>query len=95
MVLIKGSRKDRYMTIGCDRRGCYRNRRNIPMEKRQRKTESRLIVFPFQIQGKRQVDGFWTFEIRKNIHRHDHLVISLDTFVVFVFLKKRLKVFMK
>ena len=71
VVSIKSSRKDKYVTIGCDRGGCYRDRVNIPMEQRQWKSASRLINCPFGIQGKRQVDGFWTLKIRNSLHNHE------------------------
>ena len=53
-ALIKTSRKDRYVNIGCDWGGCYRDRRNNPMGQCQRKSANRLISCPFEIKDKRQ-----------------------------------------
>ncbi|KAF5176388.1 Methylmalonate-semialdehyde dehydrogenase [Thalictrum thalictroides] len=33
---IRDSKKDKYVTIGCDRGGIYRNRMNTPVEERKR-----------------------------------------------------------
>lgn len=59
--------KDIYLTIGCDRGGCYRNKWHVPMERQQRKTTTRLINCPFEIQSKRQDDRFWVFEVKNGL----------------------------
>lgn len=48
-ISIKKSKKDKFVIIGCDRGGSYRNRYGIPMENRKRKTASRLINCPFEV----------------------------------------------
>ncbi|KAL6567006.1 hypothetical protein OROMI_015410 [Orobanche minor] len=71
---IKSSRKDMYVTIGCDRGGPYRDRQNIPIEERQRKTKTRLISCPFEIQGKRDGDC-WIVVMKNDSHNHE---LSID-----------------
>ena len=39
---IRSSRKDKYVVLGCDRGGCYRDQRNVSIEQRKRTTTSRL-----------------------------------------------------
>ncbi|KAK9734310.1 hypothetical protein RND81_04G130600 [Saponaria officinalis] len=56
---IKDSKKDKYVVLCCDRGGIYRNRRNIPMEARQKTSSSRLINCPFAIRGKKTTEGYW------------------------------------
>ncbi|KAH7849610.1 hypothetical protein Vadar_020344 [Vaccinium darrowii] len=67
-ISIKNSKNNRYLTIGCDRGGCYRNKWKVPTEHRQRKTATRLINCPFEIRCKRQEDGFWLVEEKNNSH---------------------------
>lgn len=57
VLVIKSSKKDKYVLLGCDRGGTYRDKRMVPAESRKRNTSSRLIDCPFQIKGKKQ-DGF-------------------------------------
>lgn len=68
---IKGSKKDKYVTIGCDRGGHYRDRVNIPIEHHERSTSTRLINCPFEIQGKVQDNGFWKLVMRTDSHNHE------------------------
>ncbi|XP_078149520.1 protein FAR1-RELATED SEQUENCE 5-like [Carex rostrata] len=68
---IRGSRKDKYVVLGCDRGGCYRDQRNVSMEQRKRTTTSRLIGCPFKIKGKRQDNGSWMIEIKNYLHNHE------------------------
>ncbi|KAG5534926.1 hypothetical protein RHGRI_022890 [Rhododendron griersonianum] len=42
-ISIKNFKKDEYVIIGCDRGGRYRNKWHVPIERRQRKTATRLI----------------------------------------------------
>jgi malonate-semialdehyde dehydrogenase (acetylating) / methylmalonate-semialdehyde dehydrogenase len=49
---IRGSRKYKYVILGCDKGGCYRDPYNVPMEERKRTTKSHLIDCPFKIKGK-------------------------------------------
>ncbi|XP_028124692.1 PKS-NRPS hybrid synthetase CHGG_01239-like [Camellia sinensis] len=69
-ISFKNSKKDRYVTIGCDRGGCYRNKSHVPMEHRQRQMATHLINCPFEIQSKRQSDGFWVLEVKNSSHNH-------------------------
>ncbi|KAL3517008.1 hypothetical protein ACH5RR_023910 [Cinchona calisaya] len=70
ILSIKSSRKDKYVTVGCDRGGQYRDK-GIPTRERQRNTSSRLINCPFQIQGKLTQDGFWKIFVRNGSHNHE------------------------
>ncbi|XP_050207821.1 PKS-NRPS hybrid synthetase cheA-like [Mercurialis annua] len=71
VLSIQSSRKDKYVTIGCDLGGIYRNRHCVPFDKRQRKTSSRLRNCSFMIKGKKQDEGFWTLEEKNNLHNHE------------------------
>ncbi|XP_074293185.1 protein FAR-RED IMPAIRED RESPONSE 1-like [Silene latifolia] len=68
---IKDSRKDKYVVLGCDRGGVYRNRRNIPIDARKKASSSRLINCPFEVRGKRSNEGLWVLELKNNTHNHD------------------------
>ena len=68
---IRGSRKDKYVFLGCDRGGCYQDQRNVSIEQRKRTTTSRLTDCPFKIKGKRQDNGLWMIEIRNYLHNHE------------------------
>ena len=68
---IKCSRKDKYVVLGCDRGGCYRNKYKLTLEDRKRKSGSRLINCPFELRGKKQENGFWTLEMQNTLHNHE------------------------
>lgn len=68
---IKNSRKDRCVTIGCDRGGIYRDRHKISIEKKPRGSSTRLINCPFTVHGKRQSDGFWVLHLKNASHNHE------------------------
>ncbi|KAG5528254.1 hypothetical protein RHGRI_028999 [Rhododendron griersonianum] len=70
-ISIKTSTKGRYITLGYDRGGCYRNKWHVPMERRQRNTATRLINCPFEIRCKRLDDGFWVLEVKNGSHNHE------------------------
>ena len=70
-ISIKCSRKGKYVVLGCDRGGHYRNKLNIAAEDRKRKSGSRLINCPFQLRGKKQLDGFWKLKMENNLHNHE------------------------
>ncbi|KAH7835109.1 hypothetical protein Vadar_022945 [Vaccinium darrowii] len=70
-ISIKNSKKDQYVIIGCDREGRYRNKWQVPVERRQRKTATLLIGCPFEIQSKRHADGIWVLEVKNNTHNHE------------------------
>lgn len=73
-TVIRKSKKDRYVRIGCDRGGEYRVNK-LPIKKRdttvRRSTGTRLIQCPFEIWGRRKKDGFWEVEIKELTHNHD------------------------
>ena len=64
-ISIKKSKREKLVVIGCDRGGVYCNQLNLLMEDCKRR-KSRLINFPFKVQGKRKADGLW-FAKRKCI----------------------------
>ncbi|PIA24917.1 hypothetical protein AQUCO_04100189v1 [Aquilegia coerulea] len=68
---IRDSERDKYVTIGCDRGGTYRNRTNIPLEERKKKSGSRLINCPFRIKGVKLVGGSWILRISNGTHNHE------------------------
>ncbi|KAL5701799.1 hypothetical protein ACHQM5_027098 [Ranunculus cassubicifolius] len=78
ITTIRDSKKEQYVTLGCDRGGSYRNRTKTPTEERKRTTtSSRLINCPFQIKGAKLVDGSWVLRIKSGAHNHE---ISTDMF---------------
>nr|KAJ0193246.1 hypothetical protein LSAT_V11C800418630 [Lactuca sativa] len=58
---IRDSSKDKYVKLQCGRGGSYRYRLCI-YDKRKRNTGSHLIKCPFQIVGKKRIDGSWRNE---------------------------------
>ncbi|KAK9697191.1 hypothetical protein RND81_08G020300 [Saponaria officinalis] len=70
-ISIKNSKKDGYVTIGCDRGGVYRSQSKNPLESLKKETSTRLINCPFKIQGKRKSDGLWTLDLINISHNHD------------------------
>jgi hypothetical protein len=70
VLSIHGSRPDKYVNLRCERGGCYRDTRQVPVDQRKRKRTSRLIGCPFEIRGKRQEEGYWMVEIREPRHNH-------------------------
>ncbi|XP_068339031.1 protein FAR1-RELATED SEQUENCE 2-like [Pyrus communis] len=69
-TVIRRSKADKYVIIGCDRGGNYRNT-NLLLEDKKRKTASRLINCPFEIWGKKKQEGFWKVDIKNLSHNHD------------------------
>ncbi|KAK1375794.1 hypothetical protein POM88_031987 [Heracleum sosnowskyi] len=70
-IFIKCPRKEKYVVLGCDRENCYRNKLNISVEDRKRKSDSRLINCPFQLRDKKQLDGSWKLKMKNNLHNHE------------------------
>ncbi|KAK9736070.1 hypothetical protein RND81_04G247900 [Saponaria officinalis] len=70
-VSIKNSKKDEYVTIGCDRGGVYRSQSKNPLENLKKEISTSLINRPFKIQGKRKSDGLWTLDLINISHNHD------------------------
>ncbi|KAJ3672279.1 hypothetical protein LUZ60_007000 [Juncus effusus] len=71
LLSIRSSRCDRYVIVGCNRGGRYRDTRQVPPELRKRKRTSRLTGCPFEIRGKRQVGGSWVVEVKDCSHNHE------------------------
>ena len=69
-VSIRDSRKDKYVTLQCDRGGSYRDRLCIG-DKRKRNTGSRLIECPFRIVGKKENDDAWVLKATNLTHNHE------------------------
>lgn len=71
-TVIRRSKANRYVIIGCDRGGNYRST-NIPLEERKKKSASRLIGCPFEIWGKKikRSEGLWKLEIKNLCHNHE------------------------
>ncbi|KAK3414094.1 hypothetical protein EUGRSUZ_I02605 [Eucalyptus grandis] len=78
VVTIKQSKKDKFVILGCDRGGVYRNRRKPAddssgeQHNRKRKTASRLTNCPFEAIGKKD-DGLWILTIKNGTHNHEPL----------------------
>ncbi|KAK1384789.1 hypothetical protein POM88_022524 [Heracleum sosnowskyi] len=72
-ISIKCSRKEKYVVLGCDRGGCYRNKLNISVEDRKGKSGSRLINCPFQLRGKKQLDGSWKLNLSEDFSRNSYI----------------------
>ncbi|GLT93672.1 hypothetical protein SLE2022_114520 [Rubroshorea leprosula] len=68
---IKKSKKDRFVRMGCDRGGVYRNRQNTQLELRKRKSSSRLINCPFEVIGRKRSDGTWILQLINDSHNHE------------------------
>ncbi|XP_078161175.1 PKS-NRPS hybrid synthetase cheA-like [Carex rostrata] len=71
MLSTRGSRVDKYVVLGCDRGGSYRNTHKVPNVERQRSKKSRLIGCPFKMRGKKQKNGFWVVEEKNPTHNHE------------------------
>ena len=70
-VSITRSDKDLRVTLGCDLGGQYRNRSGLDVEKRQRKTGTRLIGCKWQARGLKNKDGLWKIEVCNDKHNHE------------------------
>ncbi|XP_024156611.1 protein FAR1-RELATED SEQUENCE 5-like [Rosa chinensis] len=71
VTVIRRSKPNKCVYIGCDRGGKYRDIRMVPPEKRKRKTASHLISCPFEIVGRRKPEGFWKVDIKDLSHNHE------------------------
>lgn len=77
VVTIKQSKKDKVVTLGCDRGGVCRSKRKPDGEtsgepSRNRKSGSRHINCPFELIGKKE-DGVWVLTIKNGSHNHEAL----------------------
>lgn len=68
---IKFSRKDKYVCISFYRGGEYRDKRNIPIEERQRKASTHLTSCSCRIYGKRHEDGYWALLLKDDNYNHE------------------------
>lgn len=77
VVTIKQSKKDKIVTLGCDRGGVQRSKRKPDGDtsgecSRNRKSSSRRTNCPFELVGKKD-DGVWALTIRNGSHNHEAL----------------------
>lgn len=72
VVTIKQSKKDKVVTLGCDRGGVCRSKRKPDGESRNRKSGSRLTNCPFELVGKKD-DGVWELTVKNGSHNHEAL----------------------
>lgn len=66
---IRDSRKDKYVTLQCDRDGSYQER--LCIGDKMKNNGSRLIKCPFQILGKKRADGAWVLKVKNMIDNHE------------------------
>ena len=69
-VATKSSKSEKNITIKCDFGGKYREVKKHPIPEKRRQTSSRLKNCPFEIYGKKNVDGKWTFVMNCSNHNH-------------------------
>ncbi|CAB4316392.1 unnamed protein product [Prunus armeniaca] len=71
-LVIRISKSEKYVVLGCDRGGNYKSRK-VPLEERKKKSASSLINCPFEIWGKKKskLQGFWKLEIKSLLHNHE------------------------
>jgi hypothetical protein len=50
-------KKEKFVVLQCDHRGCYRDTRHVLENKQKRGTTSRLINCPFKISSKKRDDS--------------------------------------
>ncbi|CAL9016152.1 unnamed protein product [Prunus brigantina] len=65
-LVIRRSKSEIYVVLGCDRGGNYKSRK-VPLEERKKKSASRLINCPFEIWGKKKRNfkdfGSWRLKV--------------------------------
>ncbi|XP_062020976.1 protein FAR1-RELATED SEQUENCE 6-like [Rosa rugosa] len=69
VMVIKRSKSNRYVAIGCDRGGCYRT--CSALEEKRKNSASHRIDCPFKILGRRTAEGLWKVEISSLLHNHE------------------------
>ena len=62
--------KDKYIYLGCDRGGTYRDRVNAPEGSKRRTTTTRRIGCPFKLYGKKLLDDKWMLHVQNGDHNH-------------------------
>ncbi|KAH7833238.1 hypothetical protein Vadar_004343 [Vaccinium darrowii] len=70
VTIIKRSKVDRKVVIGCDRGGKFRGT-SIPMDERKKISATRLISCPFEMVGLKRVGECWKVEIKNAFHNHE------------------------
>ena len=70
VISIRDSSKDKFVKLQCDRGGSYRDRM-CNGDKRKRNTGPRLIKCPFQIVGRKGIDGVWVLNAKNLTHNHE------------------------
>ncbi|XP_021717237.1 methylmalonate-semialdehyde dehydrogenase [acylating], mitochondrial-like [Chenopodium quinoa] len=75
VVIIKKSRKDKAVVLGCDRGGVHRNKRKSSVTEsaectRKRKISSRNVNCPFEVMGKND-GGMWYIIVKNGTHNHE------------------------
>ena len=61
---------DKYIYLGCDRGGTYRDRVNAPEGAKRRTTTTRRIGCPFKLYGKKLLDDKWELQVQNPNHNH-------------------------
>jgi hypothetical protein len=61
---------DKYIYLGCDRGGTYRDRVNAPDGAKRRTTTTRRIGCPFKLYGKMLFDDKWELQVQNRNHNH-------------------------
>lgn len=61
---------DKYIYLGCDRGGTYRDRVNAPNGAKRRTTTTRRIGCPFKLYGKMLLDDKWELQVQNPNHNH-------------------------
>ncbi|KAM0987652.1 hypothetical protein EV2_012136 [Malus domestica] len=70
-TVIRRSKTNTYVAIGCDRGGYYRASKTS-LDERKKNSGSRLINCPFEIKGrKKKCEEFWKLEIKSLLHNHE------------------------
>ncbi|XP_062012126.1 uncharacterized protein LOC133728714 isoform X4 [Rosa rugosa] len=69
VMVIKISKDNSYVVMGCDRGGCYRTYSTL--EDKKKNSVSRWINCPFKILGRRTAEGLWKVEISSLLHNHE------------------------
>ncbi|XP_074331765.1 methylmalonate-semialdehyde dehydrogenase [acylating], mitochondrial-like [Apium graveolens] len=76
VVTIKQSKKDKIVTLGCDRGGVCRSKRKpdgeTSGERSRKKSGSRRTNCPFELVGKKD-DGVWILMVKNGSHNHEPL----------------------
>ena len=61
---------EKYIYLGCDRGGTYRDRLNAPEGAKRRTTTTRRIGCPFKLYGKKIINDKWELQVQTPNHNH-------------------------